>query len=132
MEPHWPGHQFSSFEKNASQNEIKVYLEFRFNHRSVSLNFQLLTEKPGFECTFAQYPMMFLSYLVKNSVDMSLWYTNLQIHVLQTQSMFYNMQRRKSLLIWPPYTFDNPYSINFILSFNNVLWLYFSFYVNFM
>ena len=54
MEPHWPGHQFSSFEKNAPQNEIKVHLEFRFNRHSVLLNFQLFTKKPGFECTFAQ------------------------------------------------------------------------------
>ena len=38
--------------------EIKVHLEFRFNLRSVLLDFQWFTEKSVFECAFA-HPIMF-------------------------------------------------------------------------
>ena len=60
---------FSHFEKNPPQPEIKVYLKFRFNLRSVFLEFQSFTEKPVFECAFAHPSMLFLSYFVKNSMD---------------------------------------------------------------
>ena len=57
------------FEKSSPQPKIKVCLEFRFSFRSVLLDFQSFTEKHVFECAFA-YPMiLFLSYLVKNSMD---------------------------------------------------------------
>ena len=42
---------FSHFEKSSPQPEIKVHLEFRFNLRSVLLDFQS-TEKPVFESVF--------------------------------------------------------------------------------
>ena len=45
--------------------EIKVDLGFRFNIRSVLLDFQSFIEKPVFECAFALPIMLFLSYLVK-------------------------------------------------------------------
>ena len=55
-------------EKSSPQPEIKVHLEICFNFRSVLLDFQSFTAKPVFECLFA-YPMiLFLSYLVKNSI----------------------------------------------------------------
>ena len=47
--------------KSAPQTEIKVYLEL--------LDFQSLNEKPVFESAFAHPIMLFLSYLVKNSLD---------------------------------------------------------------
>ena len=50
---------FSHFEKSSPQNEIKVDLEFRFNLRSVLLDFQSLTEKPVLECAFAHPIMLF-------------------------------------------------------------------------
>ena len=48
-----------------------MHVEFLFNLRSVLLDFQLFTEKPVFECAFADRAMLFLSYfnLVKNSMD---------------------------------------------------------------
>ena len=52
------------------QPEIKVHLEFRFNPRSVLLDFQSFTEKPFLECAFTHPIMLFLSYLVKNSIDL--------------------------------------------------------------
>ena len=59
---------FSHFEKSLPQPEIKVHLEIHFIFRSVLLDFQSLTEKPVFECPFAQLVILFLSYLVKNSI----------------------------------------------------------------
>ena len=56
------------FEKSSPQPEIKVDLESRFNLHSVLLGFQSFTEKPVFECV-AHSIMLFLSYLVKNSMD---------------------------------------------------------------
>ena len=49
--------------------EIKVHLGFRFNIRSVFLDFQTVIEKPVFECAFALPKMLIFSYLVKNSMD---------------------------------------------------------------
>ena len=59
---------FSQFKKSLLQPEIKIHLEIRFIFRSVLLDFQSLTEKPVFECPFAQLVILFLSYLVKNSI----------------------------------------------------------------
>ena len=59
---------FSHFEKSLPQPEIKVHLEIRFIFRSVLLDFQSFTEKPVFECPFAHPMILFLSYLVKNSI----------------------------------------------------------------
>ena len=53
------------FEKQ--KTEIKVHLEIRFNFRNVLLDFQSFTEKPVLEYTFVY--IIFLSYLVKNSMD---------------------------------------------------------------
>ena len=58
----------SQFEKSSHQPEIKVHLELRFNLYSVLLDFQSFTKNPVFECAFAR-PIMFLSYLVQNSMD---------------------------------------------------------------
>ena len=51
--------------------EIKLHFEIRFNFRSVLLDFQSFTEKPVFECPFVHpiYIIIFLSYLVKKSMD---------------------------------------------------------------
>ena len=49
--------------------EIKVHLELRFNLRSVLVDFQSFTEHPVFESAFAHLVVLFLSYLVKNSLD---------------------------------------------------------------
>ena len=54
---------FSHFEKSSHQPKSKVFLEFRFNIRSVLLD-QSLAEKPVFECVFAHPIMLFLSRLV--------------------------------------------------------------------
>ena len=59
---------FSHFEKSLPQPEIKVHLEIRLIFRSVLLDFQSFTEKPVLECPFAHPVMLFLSYLVKNSI----------------------------------------------------------------
>ena len=61
--------RFSHFEKSSPQPEIKVHLEFLLNLRSVLLDFQSFTQKPVFECGFADPIMLFLSHLVKNSMD---------------------------------------------------------------
>ena len=53
----------------SKKSEIKCHLEIRFNFRSVLLNFQSFTEKPVFECPFAHLMILFLSYLVRNSMD---------------------------------------------------------------
>ena len=50
---------FSYFEKSSPQTEIKEHLEFRFNLRSVLLDFQSFTEKPLFECSFAHPIILF-------------------------------------------------------------------------
>ena len=50
------------------QAEIKVYLEIRFNFRSVLLDFQSFNEKLVFEYPCACPMILFLSYLVKNSI----------------------------------------------------------------
>ena len=60
---------FSHFEKSSPQPEIKANLKFRFNLRSVSFDFKSFTKKLVFECAFAHPIMLFLSYLVKNSMD---------------------------------------------------------------
>ena len=59
---------FFLFEKSLPQPEIKVHLEILFIFRSVLLDFQSFTEKPLFECPFAHPMILFLSYLVKNSI----------------------------------------------------------------
>ena len=59
---------FSHFEKSLPQPEIKVHLEIRFIFRCGLLDFQSFTEKPVFECPFAHPMILFLSYLVKNSI----------------------------------------------------------------
>ena len=48
--------------------EIKVHIEIRFIFCSVLLDFQSFTEKPVFKCPFAHPMILFLSYLVKNSI----------------------------------------------------------------
>ena len=64
-----PDTSFSHFEESSPQPEIKLHLEYRFNLRSVLLDFQSFTEKPVFECVFAHPIILFISYLVKNSMD---------------------------------------------------------------
>ena len=59
---------FSHFEKSLPQPEIKLHLEIRFIFRSVLFDFQSFTENPVFECPFARPVILFLSYLVKNSI----------------------------------------------------------------
>ena len=59
---------FSHFQKSLPQPEIKVHLEIRLIFHSVLLDFQSFTEKLVFECPFAHPMMLFLSYLVKNSI----------------------------------------------------------------
>ena len=59
---------FSQFEKSLPQPEIKVHLEICFTFPSVLLDFQSFTEKPVFEGPFAHPMILFLSYLVKNSI----------------------------------------------------------------
>ena len=59
----------SHFEKSSPQPEIKIYLEFHFNLRSGLLDFQSFTEKPVLESAFAHPIMLFLSNVVKNSMD---------------------------------------------------------------
>ena len=54
---------------SSPQPGIKANLEFHFNLRSVLLDFHSFIEKPVFECAFAHTMMLFLSYLVKNSMD---------------------------------------------------------------
>ena len=58
---------FLNFEKSSPQPRLKVHLEIRFDFRSVLLDFQSFIEKL-FECVFA-HPMLFLSYLIKTSMD---------------------------------------------------------------
>ena len=59
---------FSHFEKRLPQPEIKVHKEIRFIFRSVLFDFQSFTEKAVSECPFAHPMILFLSYLVKNSI----------------------------------------------------------------
>ena len=59
---------FSHFEKSLPQPEIKVHLESSSFFRNVLLDFQSFTEKPVFECPLAHPMILFLSYLVKNSI----------------------------------------------------------------
>ena len=59
---------FSHFKKSLPQPEIKVRLEIRFLIPSVLLDFESFTEKPVFEYSFAHPMILFLSYLVKNSI----------------------------------------------------------------
>ena len=54
--------------KSSHLHEIKVFLEFRFNLRSILLD-QSSAENPVFECAFSHPIMLFLSYLVKSSMD---------------------------------------------------------------
>ena len=54
--------------KSSPQPEIKVHLEIRLYFCSVSLDFQSFTEKPVFECPFAHPLILYLLYLVKNSI----------------------------------------------------------------
>ena len=54
---------------SSPQPEIKVHLEFRFNLPGALVDFQSFTEKPVFELAFAHPIMLFLPYLVKNSMD---------------------------------------------------------------
>ena len=56
---------FSHFEKSLPQPEIKVHLEKRFIFPSVLLDLQSFTENG---CPFAPPMILFLSYLVKNSI----------------------------------------------------------------
>ena len=80
---------FSHFEKSLPQPEIKVHLEIRFIFRTVLLYFQLLTEKPVFECPFAHPMILFLSYLVKKPYLIRLCYMQISygmvcnVHVCQ-------------------------------------------------
>ena len=62
--------RFTPIETKMAQvkESLKVHLEIRFNFRSVLLDFQSFTEKPVFECPFARPMILFLSYLVKNSI----------------------------------------------------------------
>ena len=48
---------------------MKVHLEFRFDLRSVLLDFQSLTAKPVSECASSHSLMLILSYVVKNIMD---------------------------------------------------------------
>ena len=41
---------------------------YRFDFRSILLDFQSFTEKPVFECPFAHSLILFSSYLVKKSI----------------------------------------------------------------
>ena len=59
---------FSHFEKSLPQPEIKVRLEIRFIFPSALLDFQSFTGKPVFACPFAHTMILFLSYLIKNSI----------------------------------------------------------------
>ena len=59
---------FSHFEKSSPQPEIKVHLEICSNFHIVLLDFQSFTEKPVRECPFAHPMILFLSYLLKNSI----------------------------------------------------------------
>ena len=59
---------FSHFEKSLPQPEIKVHLEIRFIFCNVLLDSQSFTEKPVFERPFAHHMILYLSYLVKNSI----------------------------------------------------------------
>ena len=61
--------RFSHFEESSPQPEIKVHLEFLLNLRSVLLDFQSFTKNPVSACVFAHPIMLFLSHLVKNSMD---------------------------------------------------------------
>ena len=59
---------FSHFEKSLPQPEIKVHVQIRFIFRSVLLDFQSFIEKLVFECPFAHPMVLFLTYLIKNSI----------------------------------------------------------------
>ena len=59
---------FSHFEKSLPQPEIKVHAETRFIFRSICLIFNRLLKNLFLSVLFS-YPMiLFLSYLVKNSI----------------------------------------------------------------
>ena len=55
---------FLTLERGLPQPEIKANREFRFNLRSVLLDFHSFTDKPILECAFFHPVMLFLSYLV--------------------------------------------------------------------
>ena len=57
-----------TLKKSSPQPEIKVHQEIRFNFCTVLLDFQSFTEKPAFECPFTHPMILFLTYLVKNSI----------------------------------------------------------------
>ena len=59
---------FLTMKKSSDQPGIKVHLEIRSNFRSVLLDFQSFTEKPDFEYLFAHPMILFLPYLVKDSI----------------------------------------------------------------
>ena len=50
------------------QPGIKVHLEIPSNFSQCFVEFQSLTKKPVFECSLAHPMILFLSYLVKNSI----------------------------------------------------------------
>ena len=59
---------FLTLKKSLPQPEIKVHLEIRLIFRSVLLDFQSFTEKPVFKCLFAYPLILFLPYLVKDTI----------------------------------------------------------------
>jgi len=64
---------FPYFEKSSPQPEInvtpRVHHEIRFNPRTALLNFRSLLEKPVFKCTVSHRIILFVSHLVKSTVD---------------------------------------------------------------
>ena len=58
--------------------KYKVPLEIFFNLHSVFLDFHSFTKKPVFECAFAHPMILFLSHLVKTSMNCS----NARVHKL--------------------------------------------------
>ena len=69
---------FLSLKRLQPQPEIKANLEFRFNLRSVSLDFHLFNEKPVFECAFA-HPIMLLYHIWLKRYGQCLTLRNLDV-----------------------------------------------------
>ena len=59
---------FLTLKKVHPNLESKVYQDIRSKFHSVLLDFQSFTEKPVFKCPFAHAKILFVSYLVENSI----------------------------------------------------------------
>ena len=93
LEPRRPGHYFSHFEKRSPQPDIRGHLKINLNFRSILFDFQSFTEKLVFECLFIHPMILFLSCLVKISMD--------RVSVVCRLAMKWYLMRKCASWLWP-------------------------------